>query len=65
MFGGEIWDKLLKCIFENFEIPQIKLQKKRRKKNKIFKNHYGDFLQKSLEPNMLFLVNQIKPRKSL
>ena len=65
MFGGVIWDKLLKCIFENFEIPQIKLQKKRRKKNKIFKNHYSDILQKSLEPNMLFLVNQIKPRKSL
>ena len=39
MFGGVIWDKLLKCIFENFEIPQIKLQKKRRKKTKIFKNH--------------------------
>ena len=65
MFGGVIWDKLLKCIFENFEIPQIKLQKKRRKKNKIFKNHDSDILQKSLEPNMLFLVNQIKPRKSL
>ena len=37
MFGGVIWDKLLKCIFENFEIPQIKLQKKRRKKTKFSK----------------------------
>ena len=24
MFGREIWDKLLECIFENFEIAQVK-----------------------------------------
>ena len=36
MFGGVIWDKLLKCIFENFEIPQIKLQKKKKKKKQNF-----------------------------
>ena len=24
MFGREIWDKLLECIFENFEIVRVK-----------------------------------------
>ena len=24
MFGRVIWDKLLKCIFENFELSQVK-----------------------------------------
>ena len=24
MFGWTIWDKLPKCIFENFEIAQVK-----------------------------------------
>ena len=27
MFGRTIWDKLLECIFENFEIAQAKLMK--------------------------------------
>ena len=26
MFGRAIWDKLPECIFENFEIAQVKQQ---------------------------------------
>ena len=47
MFGKEIWDKLPKCILENFEIAQVK-----RGKFKNFKNYEGDLYQKLPQPNM-------------
>ena len=46
MFGRVIWDKLPKCIFENF---------------KISKNHKSDLSQKLSKPNMWLLVNLTKP----
>ena len=60
MFGREIWDKLLECIFENFDIAQEK-----RGQSQNFKNHEGDLFQKLPEPNMLLPVNHIKPTKTL
>ena len=44
MFGREIWDKLLECIFENFEIARLN-----EGNFKIFKNHEGDLSQ--ISPN--------------
>ena len=60
MFGRPIWDKLLECIFENFDIAQEKLGQSQN-----FKNHEVDLFQKLPEPNMLLPVNHIKPTKTL
>ena len=42
-----IWNKMPKCIFENFETDRVK---KGNFKN--FKNHEGDLHQKLPEPNL-------------
>ena len=47
MFGRANWNKLPECIFENFEIVQVK-----QSNFKIFKNSEGDLSQISPEPNM-------------
>ena len=60
MFGRAIWDKLPKCIFENFEIAWVKPGQFQN-----FQNHEGDTSQKLLEPNMRWLVNHIKPINTL
>ena len=54
-FRRAIWDKLLKCIFENFEIAQVK--------KCYFKNlehHEDDLYQTFPETNMWLLVNHTK-----
>ena len=47
MFGRAIWNKLPKCIFENFEIARVQ-----RGQFQNFKNYEGDLFQKLHEPNM-------------
>ena len=46
ILGGTIWDKLLECIFENFQIARVK-----RGQFKFFKNHERNLSQKSLKTN--------------
>ena len=60
MFGRANWNKLPECIFENFEIVQVK-----QSNFKIFKNSEGDLSQKSPEPNMRLLVNHTTPTNTL
>ena len=60
MFARGIWDNLLNCIFENFEIVPVKLGQFIN-----FKNHEGDLSQKLPEPNMWLLVKHTKPIKTL
>ena len=60
MFGMAICNKLLQCIFENFEIAW-----KNEGNFKIFKNQEDDLCQKSPEPNMWLIVNHTKATKSL
>ena len=59
MFGIAIWDKIPKCIFENFEIAWVNVKEGN---FKIFKNQEGDLSPKSHEPNMWLLINHTKPR---
>ena len=53
MFGRAIWDKLPKCIFENFQ------------NSKFSKIASGDLSPKLPEPNMWLLVNHAKPTNTL
>ena len=47
MLPRVIWNKLPECIFENFEIAQVKQEQFQN-----FKNHADDLSQKSPETNM-------------
>ena len=60
MFGRVIWDKSSKCIFENFEIAQVK-----QAKINIFKKHWYHLSPKSPKSNMWLLVNHTKPTNTL
>ena len=56
MFGRAIWDKLPKCIFENFEIAWVKWGQFQN-----FQKSWGWLLPELPEPNMWLLVNHTKP----
>ena len=47
MLGREIWVKLPKCIFENFEIARVKSEHFQN-----FQNHKGDLSQKTPGPKI-------------
>ena len=55
MLGRAIWDKLPKCIFENFEIARVK-----RGQFQIFQKSRRLFIPKVAQ-NMRLLVNDTKP----
>ena len=56
MFGKVIWDKLSKCVFENFEIAPVEWEQFQN-----YKNQAGGLSQKLPQPNMWLLVNYTKP----
>ena len=58
MFGRAIWDKLPKCIFENFEIARVK-----RGQFQKFWKLWGWFIPRIAPTNMWLLVNHTKPIK--
>ena len=52
MLGMAIWDKIPKCIFENFEIARVIFKEGN---FKIFKNQEGHLSQKSHEPKHVII----------
>ena len=55
-FGRQIWDKLLKCIFKNFDIARVK-----REQFQIFQKSRGWFIPKIAWTKHVITRNHTKP----